>query len=177
MTGRRARRGGVMGSAAGALKTAAARVGLTLAEYEARIANGEKWCTGCKAWLPRGSFVADLSRGDGLKARCRDCDTRAAIAVIVKPLRLSPIWRGRRYVDARDGDQKQARRRVNHLVDMGLLPRPNTLACMDCGHVWARGQRRHEYDHHLGYAPEHHEDVEPVCTTCHHVREENRRAA
>lgn len=33
-----------------------------------------------------------------------------------------------------------------------------------------------EYDHHLGYAAEHHEDVEAVCTTCHHAREVERRA-
>ena len=33
------------------------------------------------------------------------------------------------------------------------------------------GDRRHEYDHHLGYASEHHEHVEPVCSACHHERE------
>lgn len=46
------------------------------------------------------------------------------------------------------------------------------LACTDCGH---RGDdRRHEYDHYLGYAAEHHEDVESVCSPCHHRREKNR---
>ncbi|MFF5261307.1 hypothetical protein ACFY4C_20385 [Actinomadura viridis] len=66
---------------------------------------------------------------------------------------------------------------MNYLVDAGLIPDPNELPCVDCGHVYTPEQRRHEYDHHLGYAPEHHEDVEPVCTTCHHAREAERRAA
>jgi hypothetical protein len=54
---------------------------------------------------------------------------------------------------------------------MGRRPHPNDLPCTDCSHVWAPGERRHEYDHHLGYAAEHHLDVEPVCTTCHAARD------
>ncbi len=77
----------------------------------------------------------------------------------------------------RDGDFKQARGRVNHLVNVGLLPDPNDVPCADCGHVFAVGERRHEYDHHHGYDAQHHECVESVCTTCHHAREELRRAA
>ncbi len=46
--------------------------------------------------------------------------------------------------------------------------------CADCGHVWAEGERRHEYDHHNGYAAEHQLDVEAVCTVCHHAREKAR---
>jgi hypothetical protein len=64
---------------------------------------------------------------------------------------------------------------VNYLVEARLIPHPNELPCVDCGHEWAPGQRRHEYDHHLGYAPEHHEHVEAVCTLCHHRREDERR--
>lgn len=72
---------------------------------------------------------------------------------------------------ARDGDKVQARQRVNVEVRAGRRPHPNELPCADCGHVWEIGERRHEYDHHLGYAAEHHLDVEPVCTTCHAVRD------
>lgn len=78
---------------------------------------------------------------------------------------------GPKPMPARDNDKVQARQRVNVEVRTGRRAHPNTLACVDCGHVWATGQRRHEYDHHLGYAPEHHGDVEPVCTTCHHTRD------
>ncbi len=66
----------------------------------------------------------------------------------------------------------QARQRVNVEVRSGRRPHPNTLTCTDCGHVWKPGERRHEYDHHLGYEAEHHADVEPVCTTCHARRTE-----
>ena len=71
---------------------------------------------------------------------------------------------------SRDGDKKQARRRVNYLVDIGLLPDPDDVPCVDCGHLGADGPR-HEYDHYLGYSAEHHEDVEAVCSGCHHKRE------
>lgn len=74
----------------------------------------------------------------------------------------------------RDGDFKQARQRVNVEVRRGFRPHPNSLPCTDCGHVWRDGERRHEYDHHLGYAPEHHLDVQSVCTLCHATREAER---
>lgn len=70
----------------------------------------------------------------------------------------------------RDGDKKQARQRINVEVRTGRRPHPNSLPCADCGHVWAEGERRHEYDHHKGYAPESHLEVESVCTTCHRAR-------
>lgn len=72
---------------------------------------------------------------------------------------------------ARDGDKVQARQRINVEVRTGRRPHPNELPCVDCGHVWSQGERRHEYDHHKGYAAAHHLDVEPVCTTCHVARD------
>ena len=71
----------------------------------------------------------------------------------------------------RDNDRKQARQRVNVEVRTGRRPHPNTLPCTDCGHVWTEGERRHEYDHHLGYAAQHHLDVQSVCTACHAKRD------
>jgi hypothetical protein len=41
-------------------------------------------------------------------------------------------------------------------------------------HIHGPGKRRHEYDHYLGYAAEHHEHVQAVCSKCHHEREEKR---
>ena len=70
----------------------------------------------------------------------------------------------------RDGDREQARARVNVQVQRGERPFPNALPCVDCGHVWKEGDRRHEYDHHLGYDAEHHLDVVPVCGPCHVIR-------
>lgn len=77
---------------------------------------------------------------------------------------------------SRDGDKTQARQRVNVEVRMGRRPHPNALACKDCGHVWEPGDRRHEYDHHLGYMAAHHYDVEPVCTLCHAKRDSAQKA-
>lgn len=70
----------------------------------------------------------------------------------------------------RDGDRKQARQRINVEVRTGRRPHPNTLPCADCGHVWA-GDRRHEYDHHLGYGSAYHLEVQAVCTICHARRD------
>jgi hypothetical protein len=154
--------------------TAAARIGVSLTEYDSRRATGQKWCTGCKAWQPTTDFARDKSRTDGLAARCRtfaNAQSRSAYQPKARP------ESDRRFVPVRDGDEKQARRRVNHLVDVGVLPPPNSLPCTDCGHVWGPGEKRHEYDHHLGYAAQHHEHVEPVCTVCHTTRTNNRKGA
>ena len=67
----------------------------------------------------------------------------------------------------RDGDMLQARQRINVEVRTGYRPHPNQLPCALCGHVWREGERRHEYDHYLGYAPEHHYTVRAVCKLCH----------
>lgn len=74
----------------------------------------------------------------------------------------------------REGDKRQARQRVNALIRTKKLQSPNAFPCADCGHVYAEGERRHEYDHHLGYSVDHHYDVEAVCTLCHHARESAR---
>lgn len=76
---------------------------------------------------------------------------------------------------ARDGDKLQARQRINVEVRTGRRPHPNRLSCTDCGHVWRKGERRHEYDHHKGYAAAHHLDVEAVCTVCHRGRVDDRK--
>lgn len=71
---------------------------------------------------------------------------------------------------ARDGDREQARQRINVEVRTGRRVRSSSLPCADCGHVWLAGERRHEYDHYLGYAAAHHYDVQAVCTLCHRAR-------
>lgn len=75
----------------------------------------------------------------------------------------------------RDGDKLQARQRVNVEVRTGRRPHPGSLPCADCGHIG--DDRRHEYDHHLGYAAEHHLDVEAVCTLCHAARDSSKANA
>jgi hypothetical protein len=76
----------------------------------------------------------------------------------------------------RDGDKYQARRAVRLDVESGRRPHANDLPCTDCGHIWRPGQRRHEYDHHLGYGADHHFDVQAVCSLCHHARDNRNKA-
>ncbi len=110
----------------------------------------------------------------GAEGRCLDCRSARARARYERKSSPGPFGPAPR--PARDGDKLQARHRVNHLVDIGRLPDPDDEPCADCGdQTFLTGPRRHEYDHHLGYAAEHHLDVEPVCSTCHHNREELRR--
>lgn len=154
----------------GAEKIAAAAAGVSLGEYQRRRAAGEKWCYGCRSWLPNGAFRIDRSRGDGLTATCAGCRSSASKARYVPKPKKPRGW----LVAARSGDKKQARRRINYLVEQGKIPRPNALPCTDCGHVWTDGERRHEYDHHRGYESETQLIVEPVCTTCHRSREKKR---
>lgn len=131
-----------------------------------------KVCRVCGTEKQHREFARDRSRRDGLTYWCRDCrNARSRLNHISRATGSTP---GPDPAPARDGDARQARRRVNVLVRTGRLAHPNTLPCADCGHDWSSGERRHEYDHHRGYAAEHHLDVEAVCTTCHHQREANR---
>lgn len=79
------------------------------------------------------------------------------------------------WADATEEMKVLARQRANVAVRTGQLPRPNTLPCADCGHIWRPGERRHEYDHHQGYEPEHHLHVQALCSTCHARRGEKAR--
>ena len=137
-------------------------------------ADAMKACSRCRQAKRLDAFSRDSSRIDGYSYVCKACKNGRARQSYKPRPRPAP---GRRFVAARNGDQQQARRRIDHLINIGLLPDPNDMPCADCEHVYTAGERRHEYDHHLGYAAEHHEDVEAVCTTCHHARETQRRAA
>jgi hypothetical protein len=163
----------VAGNAIGAAKRLAFRAGLGVAEYLARAAAGEKYCWRCRAMHRVEMFGEDASRPDSRASACRDSKNARAQALYEPRPASSRL--GTFLAESRDGDKRQARARVNHRVEIGRLPHPNTLPCTDCGHVHVSGERRHEYDHHLGYAAEHQLDVEAVCTTCHHEREAERR--
>lgn len=140
----------------GAIKIAAKKAGLSVAEYSEFIANGLKKCTICKQWKTIDNFVPDKSRHDGISPRCNICGTA--------------IWRrasmkSNKRLDRRDGDKSQARKRINSDVENGLRPAANDLYCAMCGHKGP--DRRHEYHHAMGYGKEHHYDVLPLCSKCH----------
>lgn len=163
-------RGVAMGSRLGVLKVAAKKAGVSFEEYQNKVANGEKWCSLCKAFHPFDSFGIDLNRGDGRSSSClnsRRSFQRKRYQKVPLEDRKTP---GPSPHKPRSGDKKQARQRINVEVRTGKRPHPNFLPCVDCGHVYTDGERRHEYDHYKGYSAEHHYDVEPVCTICHSIR-------
>lgn len=108
------------------------------------------------------------SKGSDKCRRCLRGEPRRVGPFGVNPVTGKP---GTAPIPARAGDKKQARATVTHAVNRGVLPHPNTLPCTDCQHtVTSDADRRHEYDHFQGYAPEHHMSVEAVCTRCHKRR-------
>jgi hypothetical protein len=157
------------GSPSVAIKTAAKRIGIAEASYRENLAKGLKWCHECSQWHERTKFTSDSSRGDGLSPSCANSRNEKHRKKYIKKPRPLP---GRSFVKRRDGDKKQARSRVNYLRKIKLLPDPNSIPCCDCGHVGKN--MRHEYDHYLGYAKEHHEHVHAVCTKCHAKRARDR---
>lgn len=162
-----------MGSRIGVMKVAAGRIGVSVDTYLSNIALGLKWCMKCRSWSSRNNFCSDSTRGDGLSSTCKSCSSTGR-----------PIgWRGSPAINpahgrsgpaplpARAGDKMQARHRVNVEVGGGRRPHPNSLPCADCGHIWSGGERRHEYDHYLGYDAPNHLNVQSVCTLCHTARD------
>lgn len=55
----------------------------------------------------------------------------------------------------------KATRAVNHAIEVGKMPRPDSLQCYYGEHP------AQQYHHHLGYELEHWLDVVPVCRDCH----------
>jgi hypothetical protein len=60
----------------GAIKAAAARIGISVNDYLANLAASRKWCTACRSWIDRKDFHGDKARRDGLSTRCRNCSRR-----------------------------------------------------------------------------------------------------
>lgn len=135
------------------------------------IETGHRRCSSCKTSKPLVDFDLDNSRPMGRAYVCKICRNDSARNRYIRKPRLGF---GPKPYPSVDGNKKQARQKVNLLVRTKRLPHPNTLPCTDCNHTWTDGERRHEYDHYLGYQSEHHLSVQSVCTICHSRREEER---
>ena len=123
----------------------------------------EATCRSCRVMLTTENRV------EPGRLLCKKCkNKRMRLAYIPK----GPPGRRGWLVPTRDGDKKQARRRINYLVEQGLIPRPDDLPCMDCADEIFSKQSRHEYDHARGYDSENQLYVEPVCARCHRQRGE-----
>ena len=152
----------------GAIKTVAKKAGISARSFKLRLARGQKWCYKCRTFRVHKWVCRDACRYDGLSSVCKLCGRE------IRKQRYVPKPGPRKYgpdpKPGRDGDKFQARQRINVLVRTKRLPHPNSLPCHDCWHVWLEGERRHEYDHHLGYAAENHYKVQSTCTICHYQR-------
>ena len=160
-------------TAEGAMKVLANKAGIPLAVFLDNISKGLKWCYRCKTFHAVAEFGRDSSRYDGLTSLCTKSRNERQRNNYV-PVPPEKIKHGPDPYAPRDNDKKQARQRINVLVRTGKLPHPKTLPCNDCGHIWVKGGRRHEYDHYLGYASQHHYHVQVVCSSCHAKREKKR---
>jgi len=118
-----------------------------------------------------GVALTPENRVERGRLECKTCKNARQRAGYVK--RGHPGRRGW-LAPTRDGDRLQARRRVNYLVEQGLIPAPEELPCCDCADQLLTLGGRHEYDHANGYDGPNQLYVEPVCQRCHRNREEAR---
>ena len=129
-------------------------------------------CSTCGVEKLLSEFCRDASWPHGHAYVCNECrNARQREKYVRKPARSRC---GILLAPTRDGDKRQARARVNHLVEIGAIPRPEDLGCIDCGDMQGFASARHEYDHAKGYDGANQFYVEPVCAHCHRVREEAR---
>lgn len=147
-------KGAVMaGNTIGGAKMAAGRIGVSHAEYETRLAAGDKWCRGCKGWHSASAFTTDRSRPSGLSSSCA-----AHRSANPRPRYAEPIAK------------RRARRLVQMRVRRGSMPHPNDVPCADCGRARVVDGPRHEYDHYAGYEGDAAGMVQSVCKDCHAER-------
>ena len=154
----------------GAVKIAAKKIGIPVGKYKTNIRNGLLWCTGCRLWHKKREFNRDKSRWSKHAQSCRNYLNEKSRNRYTPVLPENRKKYGPTPGPERSGDKAQARHRVNVLVRTGKIPHPNNLVCSECGHVHKANEKRHEYDHHKGYATGKHTIVIPLCSTCHHRR-------
>lgn len=68
------------GRVLGGYKQAAKRTGLTLEQWIAKRAAGQRWCFRCRGWQPSERFSRDRSRRGGLTSSCKACTSDASTA-------------------------------------------------------------------------------------------------
>lgn len=160
------------GAKKAAVRKTAGKAGISVEQYLQKVSSGLKWCPNCKSSLSLELFQ-NHKRRDGEKySYCKNCANSKSRECYQRRLSSPNKMLERKIVLPRDGDKKQARYRVNKEVEKGKIPHAQTVACIDCGHVGT--DRRHHYDHYLGYAGINHLVVECVCITCHQERERQR---
>ena len=145
-----------------------------------------KRCPTCKDTLPVSLFWKNSTKKDGRASCCKSCENerkkrylktekgQAMQRAAEKKYGRSEKGRAtnRRWQHTEKGrvasmvalwkfpDRRRARSAVSSAVRAGRLPKIKTQNCVDCGLPAAH------YHHVLGYEPEHHLDVVPLCRLC-----------
>ena len=73
------------------LKIEAARAGVGVGEYQARLAQGLLWCYRCQDWHPAEAFPADARRHSGRAGSCRQAIRAAARDALADRGQLPPL--------------------------------------------------------------------------------------
>jgi hypothetical protein len=152
----------------GAILSFCSRHNISVDDFNKKTSDGLKWCTKCKCWHNKNNFGKDSSRKDGLASSCVAGRRVLYSETYIKTGKTSTM--GRRFKEVRCFDKSQSRHRVNHLVEIGLLPNPNHLPCSDCGHSVLSDGKKHEYHHYNGYDANNQETVIALCIKCHRTR-------
>ncbi len=118
-----------------------------------------KQCSKCRRVLSIAEFNQNRSTKDGLQFHCRECQREATTKS--RDADRSKYNASQRDWNARHPDQKAAHNKISFLVATGKLPSANLFRCRLCE------KQAEGYHHHLGYEPEHHADVTPLCRSCH----------
>lgn len=148
------------------------RIDVPLEECRRRVMAGERWCRFHGRWEPLSSFNrTEANSPDGFQYVCRAGQRERARRRRAGRDRLraeGALARlpGRRKKPARDGDKRQAANRISALIDAGVLAPASTRKCSRCGHVHGTDGRRHFWVHTRGFAAEHHDFVEVLCSLC-----------
>ncbi len=132
-----------------------------------------KRCPKCKQFKPISEFHKDKRGKDGLQGYCKTCGKiahrkyqkteKGKLAYRKANSKYKKTDKGKanqkRYF-LRHPNQVKAQHTVNHAIEDGNLPRPNTQLCHYC-------PKPAQQYHHWSYLPEHWLDVVPVCIKCH----------
>jgi len=81
------------------LKIEAARAGVSVGEYQARLSQGQLWCYRCQDWHQAGAFPADARRHTGRSGSCSQAIRAGALEELAGRGQLPPpaaVWVVRR---------------------------------------------------------------------------------
>lgn len=107
------------------LKIEAARAGVAVGEYLARLSRGQLWCYRCQDWHPADAFPADGRRHTGRAGSCRQAIRAAVRDALAERGQLPPPG-------GRMGDQATGiGRRLRPRTSVGLLARAQPQPCGD----------------------------------------------